>query len=74
MVSTVALMTMKIRNLWDHMMRSKKDIAGRRSLRMLVHQRAKMLKYIKRIDRGRYARILQRVGLEAEAVEGELIV
>lgn len=55
-------------------MQRKKDISGRRALRMLVHQRAKLLKYIKRVDRDRYDVILQRVALEPEAVEGELIV
>ncbi|KAL5519387.1 hypothetical protein ACEPAH_1070 [Sanghuangporus vaninii] len=70
----VALLTMKIRNVWKHLMERKKDIHSRRSLRLLVHQRAKMLKYIKRIDRDRYDRILERVGAEPEAVEGELVV
>ena len=65
---------MKIRNVWDHLMQRKKDISGRRALRMLVHQRAKLLKYIKRVDRDRYDVILQRVALEPEAVEGELII
>lgn len=65
---------MKIRNVWDHLMQRKKDISGRRDLRMLVHQRAKLLKYIKRVDRDRYDIILQRLALEAEAVEGELVV
>lgn len=55
-------------------MQRKKDIAGRRSLRHLVHQRAKMLKYIKRTDPRRYERILERVALEREGVEGELVV
>ena len=55
-------------------MQRKKDISGRRALRMLIHQRAKLLKYIKRVDRDRYDVILQRVALEPEAVEGELIV
>ncbi|KAL5533799.1 hypothetical protein ACEPAG_259 [Sanghuangporus baumii] len=70
----VALLTMKIRNVWKHLMERKKDIHSRRPLRLLVHQRAKMLKYIKRIDRDRYDSILERVGLEPEAVEGELVV
>lgn len=65
---------MKIRGVWEHLMRSKKDIGGRLALRKLVHQRAKMLKYIKRIDRDRYDRILERVALEPESVEGELVV
>ncbi|KAI5119723.1 hypothetical protein M0805_001436 [Coniferiporia weirii] len=70
----VALLTMKIRNIWSHLMQRKTDTHGRRSLRLLAHQRAKMLKYIKRIDRDRYDRILERVALEPESVEGEVIV
>ncbi|THH10392.1 hypothetical protein EW145_g1360 [Phellinidium pouzarii] len=70
----VALLTMKIRNVWSHLLERKKDLHGRRAVRLLVHQRAKMLKYIKRIDRDRYDRILQRVALEPESVEGELVV
>ncbi|OBZ68449.1 30S ribosomal protein S15, partial [Grifola frondosa] len=69
-----ALLTMKIRNLWDHLSRVKKDVANRRSLRFLVHQRAKILKYLKGVDRARYDRILQRLGLEPESIEGELVV
>ncbi|TDL19415.1 S15/NS1 RNA-binding domain-containing protein [Rickenella mellea] len=70
----VALLTMRIRGVWDHLVRCKKDIFSRRSLRRLVHQRAKMLKYVKKIDRTRYDAILERCGLEREAVEGELVV
>ena len=70
----VALITMKIRNLWNHLTRSRKDFSNQRALRQLVHQRAKMLKYLKRVDRERYMTILERVGLEPESVEGELIV
>ena len=55
-------------------MERKKDLRGRRSIRLLVHQRQKMLKYIKRLDRDRYDRILERLALEPEAVEGELVV
>ena len=55
-------------------MQRKKDLHGRRAIRMLIHQRQKMLKYIKRLDRDRYDRILERVALEPEAVEGELVV
>lgn len=55
-------------------MRSKKDVANRRSLRHLIHQRAKILKYLKRIDQDRYDVVLERLGLEPESVEGELLV
>ncbi|VDB86274.1 unnamed protein product [Peniophora sp. CBMAI 1063] len=69
-----ALLTYKIRNLWDHLMRVPRDVANRRNLRALVHQRAKILKYLKRVDRERYRVCLQRIGVEAAAVEGELTV
>lgn len=65
---------MKIRNMWDHLMKFKKDLPNRRALRQVVHQRAKILKYLKRIDRDRYDRVLERLALEPESVEGELVV
>ena len=65
-----ALLTMQIRNLWAHLSRCKKDVANIRSLRILVHKRAKILKYLKKTDADRYERVLGRLGLEAEAVEG----
>lgn len=65
---------MKIRKLWDHLQRNRKDVANRRSIRKLVHQRAKMLKYLKRLDRGRYESVLGRLGIEEGAIEGELVV
>jgi small subunit ribosomal protein S15 len=67
-------MTMQIRNLWSHLVQNKRDLSNRVSLRKLIHQRAKMLKYLKRKDRGRYEALLPRIGVEHEAVEGELVV
>jgi small subunit ribosomal protein S15 len=69
-----ALLTLKIRNLWNHLGQFKRDVANRRSLRRLVHQRAKLLKYLKRTDRDRYEFVLGRLGLKPGAVEGELVV
>ncbi|KAH9958983.1 hypothetical protein BC827DRAFT_536378 [Russula dissimulans] len=69
-----ALLTLQIRNLWNHLNQFKKDVASRRSLRRLVHQRAKLLKYLKRTNRDRYEQVLERLGLERGAVEGELVV
>ncbi|KAH9947081.1 mitochondrial ribosomal protein S15 [Amylocystis lapponica] len=69
-----ALLTMRIRNLWGHLGNFKKDISNRRSLRRLVHERARILKYLRRIDRDRYDRVLERLGLEPGSVEGELVV
>ncbi|KAH7924490.1 S15/NS1 RNA-binding domain-containing protein [Leucogyrophana mollusca] len=69
-----ALLTMQIRNLWSHLTKFRKDVDNRRGLRRLVHQRAKILKYLKRLDRDRYEALLPRLGLEASSVEGELVV
>lgn len=56
------------------MSRSPRDIASRRSLRALLHSRAKVLKYLKRSDRDRYDRVLPRIGVDPRAVEGEIIL
>ncbi|KAI9459662.1 mitochondrial ribosomal protein S15 [Lactarius psammicola] len=69
-----ALLTMQIRNMWSHLSKFKRDVANRRNLRRLVHQRAKLLKYLKRTNRDRYERVLERLGLAPGAVEGELVV
>jgi small subunit ribosomal protein S15 len=69
-----ALLTYQIRNLWSHLQKFKRDVVNRRGLTKLVHQRAKILKYLKRADRDRYDIVLKRLGLEPEAVEGELVV
>ena len=69
-----ALLTLQIRNVWDHLRAFKRDVSNRRNLRRLVHQRAKLLKYLKRTDRDRYELVLERLGLEPGAVEGELVV
>jgi small subunit ribosomal protein S15 len=69
-----ALLTLQIRKLWDHLSEFKRDVANRRNLRRLVHQRAKLLKYLKRTNRDRYERVLERLGLAPGAVEGELVI
>jgi len=69
-----AILTMRIRNLWSHLTEFKRDIGNRRGLRILVHERSKILKYLKRLDRDRYESLLPRLGLQAESVEGELVI
>ncbi|KAF7323101.1 hypothetical protein HMN09_00090300 [Mycena chlorophos] len=69
-----ALITYRIRKLYAHLMRCRKDVQNKLSLRKLVHQRAKVLKYLKRTQRPRWELLLKDLGLEPEAVEGELIV
>ncbi|KIJ66490.1 hypothetical protein HYDPIDRAFT_26837 [Hydnomerulius pinastri MD-312] len=69
-----ALLTMQIRNLWSHLIRFRKDVDNRRALRRLVHQRAKVLRYLKRSSLDRYEALLPRLGLEEASVEGELLI
>jgi small subunit ribosomal protein S15 len=69
-----ALLTMKIRNLWHHLQRRKRDRGNRPRLTELVHRRANILKYLKSMSRPRYNAVLPRLGLEPESVEGELII
>ena len=69
-----ALLTMRIRNLWEHLQRQKSDRGNRPRLAKIVHHRARILKYLKSISRQRYNDILPRLGLEPERVEGELKV
>lgn len=46
---TAALLTAQIRTLWDHLSEKthRHDIHARRALQLLVHQRAKILKYLR---------------------------
>jgi small subunit ribosomal protein S15 len=67
-------MTMKIRNLWDHLQKHRSDRGNRPRLAKMVHVRANMLKYLKSTSRQRYNDLLPRLGLEPESVEGELLV
>ncbi|OCF43285.1 ribosomal protein S15 [Kwoniella heveanensis CBS 569] len=68
-----ALLTAKIHNLLSHTTSNPKDTSNKRSLRLLVQQRARHLKYLKR-TKGEdvYDRLLADLGLERGAVEGEL--
>ncbi|KAJ3508560.1 hypothetical protein NLJ89_g5688 [Agrocybe chaxingu] len=70
----VALLTYKIRNLWKHLLQFKADVANRRSLRKLIHQRGALLRYLRNNNRDRYETVLEQLALEPEAVEGELVV
>lgn len=71
---TAAILTLKIRNLWTHLLKFRMDVDNRRALRRMVHQRAKILKYLKRKDRDRYEAVLPQLGLESGSVEGELVI
>lgn len=71
---TAALLTYKIRNLWKHLVNFKRDSGNRRNLRALVHERAKILRYLKRKSRVRYETLLEKLSLDPASVEGELVI
>ena len=59
----VALLTERIQHLTQHFQYHKKDHHSRRGLLILVSQRKRLLKYLKRTDHQRYASLIKRVGL-----------
>ncbi|KAI8065309.1 hypothetical protein BC940DRAFT_320762 [Gongronella butleri] len=67
-----AILTVRIHNLYSHLQQHTKDKHNYRQLRMMVHKRAKMLRYLKNKDQARYNTCLEQLGLEPRAVEGEI--
>ncbi len=59
----VAVLTERILNLTEHFKTHKKDHHSRRGLLMLVGRRRKLLDYLKRVDDGRYGKLIKRLGL-----------
>ena len=59
----IAILTERIVNLTEHFKVHKKDQHSRRGLLMMVSQRRRLLDYLKRSDRERYANLIKRLGL-----------
>jgi len=59
----VALLTEHIRNLTEHLKVHKKDFGSRRGLLVMVGNRRKLLKYLRRRAPERYTALVQRLGL-----------
>ena len=59
----IAILTERIVNLTEHFKAHKKDQHSRRGLLMMVSQRRRLLDYLKRNNRDRYASLIQRLGL-----------
>ena len=55
----VALLTSRIRSLTEHAKENKKDNHSRRGLVMLVSQRKKLLKYLRRTNPDSYLKITE---------------
>ncbi|KAG0245175.1 hypothetical protein BGW41_002644 [Actinomortierella wolfii] len=69
-----AVMTVRIHNLHEHILRNRKDKHNYRRLRILIHQRQSILKYLKKTDQDRYHTCLDRLGLEPRAIEDEIVI
>ena len=59
----IALLTERITELTEHLKTHKKDHSSRRGLLKLVSKRSSLLKYLTRVDRERYQKIIARLGL-----------
>lgn len=59
----VAILSERIKNLTDHLKTHKKDFHSRRGLLMMVGQRRRLLDYLKGKEKGRYERLVERLGL-----------
>ena len=59
----VALLTERINSLTEHMKQNKHDYHSRRGLIMLVGKRNRLLKYLQRVDRDRYLKLIGSLGL-----------
>ena len=59
----VALLTERIRSLTEHAKVNKKDHHSRRGLVMLVSQRKKLLKYLRRINPESYLNVTQELAI-----------
>lgn len=75
-----AILTVKIRALAKAINREDgfetKDKHNKRNLRLMVHRRQKLLKYLKRKEKGgiRYRNVMDALGLDDAAVENELFL
>lgn len=70
----IAILTAKILNLSRHLQTANTDKHNKRNLRILVHKRQKMLKYLRRKERGgpRYQKVMEDLGLSDAAWKGEI--
>lgn len=73
----IAILTAKIRTLADFLeTRGRMDKANKRNLRLLVHRRAKLLKYLRRKERGgpRFQNVVKTLGLTDGTWKGEITI
>ncbi len=59
----IAILTMRINHLTEHLKTHKKDFASRLGLVKLVGKRNALLKYLKRSDPEKYQKVITELGL-----------
>jgi len=59
----VAILTARVRHLTEHLKIHRKDHASRRGLLKMVGRRARLLRFVRGCDYGRYAALIQRLGI-----------
>ncbi len=59
----IALLTERIRQVAEHLKTHRKDFHSRRGLMMMVGQRRRLLRYLRREDPARYQALVARLGL-----------
>ena len=59
----IAVLTKRINDLTEHFKIHSKDYHSRRGLMIMVGQRRRLLDYLKRKDKARYATVIERLGL-----------
>ena len=59
----IALLTENIQNLSEHFKKASKDYASRQGLLKMVSQRRQLLNYLKKEDKERYQKVIQRLDL-----------
>ena len=70
----IAILTEKILNLTRHLDSTNKDKHNKRNLQLLVHKRQKMVKYLRRQDKGgpRWQHVMKLLGLPEASWKGEI--
>lgn len=72
----IGILTAKIRILADQYGENRKDKTNKRNLRLLLHRRQKLLKYMERKERGsgRWQNMIEKLGLTEATWKGEIAV
>lgn len=59
----VAILTERIVRLTEHLKQHKRDFSTKRGLTQMVSRRTKLLRYLSRVDYGRYKALIGQLGL-----------